>query len=137
MRSADTLSVCLAFMSSYAQYFISRYVWDEGTGLVYAGIVESAGTADRFRPLAVMPPAPGKHSSYLILGSMETPNLLVLSLPGHEPCFEHAIEGRRCVVGIAADPWGTALIVCCSGESMSKNDEVLVIPWPFEGFAIT
>jgi len=124
------------YVSLELPFNVARYVWDEGTGLAYAGIVESAGTADGFRPVAVMPPAPEKITSYLIIGKVGTPCLRVLALPGHESCFEHTIEGRPRVVGIAADPWGTALVVCCCGGS-TKTDEVLVIPWPFEGLEIT
>ena len=79
------------------------------------------------RPLAVIPPAPGKRTAHLIVGTVYEPELRVLSLPGLALVHTHMLEGVE-VWGLAADPWGTALAVC---DWASKSTHVLA--WPLPG----
>jgi hypothetical protein len=101
-------------------FLVSAFRWD-GVALVADGVVEAAGTADFYRPLAVMPPTPGRHISYLVVGTRGTPTLLVLSLPDRRLVHSHTLEGIK-VTGLAADPSGTAIAVC---DAASKAIHVL------------
>jgi hypothetical protein len=108
---------------------VSAFRWD-GTALVAEGVVEGAGTAGHWRPLAVMPPTPGLHTSYLVVGTYGEPTLLVLSLPDCRLVHTHTLEGML-VTGLAADPSGTALAVC-DGASTAIH----VLPWPLPGMPL-
>jgi hypothetical protein len=110
----------------YPPYGVSAFCWD-GAALVAEGVVEAAGTADHWRPLAVMPPTPGRHTSYLVVGTSTEPTLRVLSLSGLRLVHTHTLEGMR-VTGLAADPSGIALAVC---DAASKA--IHVLPWPLPG----
>jgi hypothetical protein len=105
---------------------VTAFHWN-GSALVSEGVMEAAGDADHFRPLAVVPPAPGQHIFYLVVGTCFTPTLLVLSLPDRRLVHTHTLEGMK-VSGLAADPSGTALAVC---DAASKA--VHVLPWPLLG----
>jgi hypothetical protein len=105
---------------------VSSFRWD-GAALVAEGVVEDAGTADYLRPLAVMPPTVGRHTSYLVVGTLRMPTLHVLSLPDRRLVHTHTLEGME-VAGLAADPSGTALAVC---DAASKA--INVLPWPLPG----
>ena len=91
------------------------------------GTVAAAGKSNNGRPLAVMPPAPGKHTSHLIVGTAYTPELRVLSLPGLALVHTHRLKGMQ-VWGLAAYPWGEALAVC---DNTSRSTHVLA--WPLPG----
>ena len=94
------------------------------------GPVAAAGTSSLPRPLAVVPPAPGKGVSHLVVGTSSSPELLVLSLPGLALVHTHRLEGMR-VTGLAADPWGGALAVC---DAASKS--LYVLAWPLPGMPL-
>ena len=126
---------------------------DDATGVVYGTVSSSNGcavhawefTADGAgmlitsngritdaelrgsRPLAVMPPAPGKRASHLVIGNAWTSELLVLSLPGLALVHTHRLEGMS-VTGLAADPWGGALII-----RNYNSKSVHVLAWPLPG----
>jgi hypothetical protein len=100
--------------------------WD-GAALVAEGVVKAAGNAEYSRPLAVMPPTPGRHISYLVVGTLGRPTLRVLSLPDRRLVHTHTLEGMK-VMGLATDPSGTALAVC---DAASKA--IHVLPWPLPG----
>ena len=74
-----------------------------------------------------MPPARGKSVSHLVVGTADSPELLVLSLPGLALVHTHRLDGVR-MMGLAADPWGGALAVC---DDASKTLHVLA--WPLPG----
>ena len=101
----------------------------EGAGILITlcGPVAAAGTRQGVRTLAVVPPAPGKAISHLVVGTHCTSELLVLTLPGLALVHTHALEGMR-VSGLAADPWGQAIAVC---DIYSKMLHVLA--WPLPG----
>ena len=108
------------------------YAWHlttDGAGLLITsnGRITAIATGNRSRPLAVVPPAPGKRISHLVVGTGESSELLVLSLPGHTLVHTHSLEGME-VTGLAADPWGGALAVC---DDKSKSCHVLA--WPLPG----
>jgi hypothetical protein len=105
---------------------VTAFRWN-GSALVSEGRVEAACDSDDIRPLAVVPPAPGQHTSYLVVGTCGTPTLLVLSLPDRRLVHTHTLEGMQ-VMGLAADPSGTALAVCDY-----KSNAVHVLPWPLPG----
>jgi hypothetical protein len=80
-----------------------------------------------WRPLAVLPPTPGRHTSHLVVGTLGVPTLLVLSLPDRRLVHTHTLEGMA-VTGLAADPSGTALAVCDAAFAA-----IHVLPWPLPG----
>ena len=89
--------------------------------------MKAAGTEDNLRPLAVVPPAPGQRTSYLVVGTRRSPTLRVLSLPDRRLVHTHELEGMQ-AIGLAADPSATALAVC---DNASKA--IHVLPWPLPG----
>jgi hypothetical protein len=107
---------------------VSAFRWN-GSTLVSEGAVEAAGVTDDSgcRPLAVMPPTPGHRTSYLVVGTVYTPTLLVLSLSDRSLIHTHTLEGMQ-VKGLAADPSGTALAV-----SDGASEAIHVLPWPLPG----
>lgn len=125
----STLSV---YMSPYFPHVVERFVW-EGAGLVHRGLVDEAGVRSAYHPIAVMPPAPGKQVSHLLIVDMGTSRLLVLALPGHARVHECKLQEGASIVGIAADPSGTALAVCFNAVARgSDSDSVRVFAWPQE-----
>jgi hypothetical protein len=125
--SADLASgTVFASTRVHASRVVSTFRWD-GAALVAEGVVEAAGTANTDRPVAVMPPAPGRHTSYLVVGTFGKPTLLVLSLPDRRQVHTHTLEGML-VTGLAADPSGTALAVCDAASAA-----IHVLPWPLPG----
>jgi hypothetical protein len=111
-------------------FTVSAFRWD-GSALVAegpeGGVLEASGDEVDWRPLAVMPPAPGRSTSYLVVGTRGLPRLRVLSLPDRRLAHTHTLEGMK-VSGLAADPSGTALAVC---DGASKA--VHILPWPLPG----
>jgi hypothetical protein len=121
---ASDPSTSTLYVSTRAQ--VTAFRWN-GSALVSEGIVEAAGDTGDDRPLAVVPPAPGQRNSFLVVGTYTTPTLVVLSLPDRRLVHTHTLEGMQ-VVGLAADPTGTALAVC-DAESKAMH----VLPWPLPG----
>jgi hypothetical protein len=68
-----------------------------------------------------------RHTSYLVVGTLGEPTLRVLSLPDRRLVHTHTLEGMK-VMGLAADPSGTALAVC---DAAFKAIHVLL--WPLPG----
>jgi hypothetical protein len=128
---AADLATATLYVSTLGEVF--AYHWD-GASLVFDGFVDAAGDFDDWRPLAVVPPAPGEHSpsqhssglrtSYLVVGTYCSSTLRVLSLPDRRLVQTYELEGMK-VMGLAADPSGTALAVC---DAASKA--IHVLPWP-------
>jgi hypothetical protein len=123
--TADPCTATLYVSTVTALNFtVSVFRWN-GSALLSDGVFAVAG--NDIRPLAVMPPAPGRHASYLIVGTLEKSSLLVFSLPDRRLVHAHELDGFE-VVGLAADPSGTSLAVC---DRASKA--ICVIPWPLPG----
>ena len=86
-------------------------------------IAEKQGVS---HPLAVMPAAPGTLISHLVIGSSDTDELIVLSLPGLALVHTHRLEGMQ-VTGLAADPLGGAVVVC---DRVSGATHIIAWPLP-------
>jgi hypothetical protein len=99
----------------------------ETAELRVVGRLDAAGETASFRPLAIMPPAYGRHNSYLIVGTRDKPTLHVISIPDHRLVHTHVLEGIE-VTGLAADPHGNALLVC---DRVTKS--LHVMSWPLHG----
>jgi hypothetical protein len=78
--------------------------------------------------IAVIPHAPGRRASYLIICS--STKVVVLSLPSHDVVHVYCFSDLR-IRGLAADPSGTAIAVCDDAERV-----VRIIPWPLPGMPI-
>jgi len=82
------------------------------------------------RPSTVMPPAPGKRTSHLIVGMLwHSRSCVCCRCPASPSCTRTGWRGCE-VCGLAADPWGTALAVC---DYASQSTHVLA--WPLPGHA--
>lgn len=108
----------------------------DGSKLIRQGPVTAAGVRAVSRPLAVVPPVPGKRTSHLVVGTHGSSELLVLSLPDLILVHTHNLEragheegdSPMDVAGLAADPWGGALAVCDAA-----SEAIHVIAWPLPG----
>jgi hypothetical protein len=121
--TADSASATVYVNTNFE---VSIFKWD-GAELVAKGRLDAAGSTGKHRPLAVVPPTPGKHTPCLIVGTYGTPALRVLSLPDLRVIHEHTLWGIK-VMGMATDSAGTVLAVC---DYVSKA--VQVLPWPLPG----
>ena len=92
-----------------------------------SGVVVAAAGINScpYRPLTVMPPAPGKRVAHLVAGTFVNGELLVIALPELRLVHRHRLSKMR-VTGLAADPWGRALVVC-------DGNAIRVLPWPLRG----
>ena len=93
-----------------------------------AGVVAAAERGIYDYPLVVVPPAPGKKTSHLVISSQKLSESFVLELPGRSLVHTHRIAGVMKVVGLTADPGGTAIAFC---EETSETLHVL--GWPLPG----
>ena len=91
------------------------------------GPVAAAGGSSESRVLAVVPPAPGNSVSHLVVGTTESCELRVLSLPDLTLVHTHILEGVV-VSGLVADPLGSALAVCDH-----QSEAIHVLTWPLPG----
>jgi hypothetical protein len=112
---------------------VHQLTWN-GATLAHKRVVQSAAlTGDGvYRPLAIVPRSSIDHTPYLIAASYNSKSeaknpMFVLSLPDLNLIHKHVLTDVF-VTGIAADPQGSALVVCDS-----KSDTVLVLPWPLPG----
>ena len=114
-------------------YEVTSWSWSQRGGpgglgeLVCQGPVVAAGALTNWRPLAVMPPAPGKKNSYLIVGSCGKPELRVIALPSLTLVHTHVMEGME-IWRLAADPRGGALALYDNA-----SHSVHVLAWPLPG----
>lgn len=102
-----------------------------GGDLVHTGRTVAVGEGPG-RPIAIVPPAPGKRVSHLVVGAFSRTQLLVFSLPGlvlvHT--YELSCDNICLVMGLAADPCGGALAVYdFIGQGLH------VLPWPLTGMS--
>ena len=102
-------------------------VYNELTGALSEPTnVISVTDTGSYRPLAVIPPlaSRGSRGGYLVIGTNMAPDLKIFALPGCEHVYTHTLPNMK-VLGLSADSWGTALVVC-DGASGS----VQVLEWP-------
>jgi hypothetical protein len=78
--AADPASGTVFASTGALPWLVSSFCWD-GAALVAEGDIEAAGTADHWHPLTVMPPTPGRYTSYLVVGTRDKLTLHVPSLP--------------------------------------------------------
>jgi hypothetical protein len=119
------------FVSTTAQN-VMQVQWDSRTLSLTPPEPVAAANENRrgsYRLLTVMPPAPGKSVSHLIVGTWGTPELLVISLPDCTLVHVHEMEGIE-ILGLAADPSGTVLAVSATG---TPETTTRVLAWPLEG----
>ena len=106
---------------------VDRFSWTQVAGLRFEETVAATGTHWMGRPLAVMPPAPGKRTSHLVAASGS--KLFVLSLPGLVIVHTHRLLGAMMDVrGLAADPFGGALAL-----SDEQSYSIHLLAWPLPG----
>jgi hypothetical protein len=87
--------------------------------------------SSNFRPITVVPPAPGCVKSYLVCGAIFSSTLRVLSIPEHTLVHTHDLEGVQ-VSGMAGDPSGTALAV----HDLASGGDVRIVSWPLPGMTL-
>ena len=120
------------------EYPVWWFVWEDGA-LQSGGMVEEAGSGSASRPLAIVPSSParvrGRLSSYLVVGELGSPDLTILALPSFTHVHRHTLEGLR-VSGLAADPTGLALVVCCESITVMGGVDVHVMKWPLPGMPL-
>lgn len=92
--------------------------------------IPEAGERAHGRPLAVVPPGPGKRVSHLVVSTADTAELLILALPDFALVHTHTLRGMM-VRAIAADPWGEALAV-----SDAVSHAIHVMAWPLPGMPV-
>jgi hypothetical protein len=111
---------------------VAAWKWDGAAQrLVALGRIDAAGEAGASRLLAVVPPAPGKRTAHLVVGTADRGELLVIALPDHRLVHRAELPGGAKVTGLAGDPTGTALAVCdAAGAGI-----VRVLQWPLEGMS--
>jgi hypothetical protein len=102
---------------------------DEAPQLVFVGGVDQAGNRPPtvWRPLTVVPPAPHRRTSHLVVGASKERDLLVLSLPDCALVHTHQLPPGFLLRGLAADQAGSALVVA------DERGSVHIIPWPLPG----
>lgn len=108
---------------------IAHFSWSLEAGILAGGTVTAEGVTKQHRaqPLAVVPPAPGKRVSHLVVGVVDEPTLFVLALPCLTLVHTHLMEGVR-IATLAADPWGEALAV-----SNLTTSAIHILAWPLPG----
>ena len=128
---------CSEYSTSDCTYGVVRYSFSlkppafRAEGHVLAAGRRPGDGQSGGRPLAVVPPAPGKHRSYLVVGTLDTSELLVLTLPSLRLRHTHSLKGMT-VAGLTADPWGTVLAVR-DARSNARSSCIHVLAWPLPG----
>ena len=97
----ETASVYVSSFEEDRGGRVLSYQWRGGL-LHESGVVEAAGATDTRRPLAYVPPAPGKTCAHLVVGSQRSPTLLVVSLPTCRLVHTFELDGVQ-VVGLGCD----------------------------------
>lgn len=105
---------------------VAEWRWDStACALSHTRKFETLGAGHNFRPLAVMPPASGKHVAHLVVGECLSNELRVLSLPDCAIIHTHSLPFD--IEAIAADPAGTTIVFSL------RDGEVRVVDWPLPG----
>ena len=130
--AGDPLSATFYIGKGPSPCSVSAFKWQPAEGrdsgaIAPLGIVAGAGSTGNCRPMAVVPPAPGLRTAYLLVGTIWSSELRVVSLPDHALVHTHDLKGLS-VTGLAADPTGTAIAVCDKALRA-----VHVLSWPLPG----
>jgi len=108
--------------SATASTNVQVFRWT-GAALEFVQDLDAPGHSGS-RPLTVVPPAHGKTTAHLVVGSFNGEHLCVFSLPDLSLVFETDVKDRMYM--LAADAAGTSLVVC-------HEDELRVLVWPLLG----
>jgi hypothetical protein len=121
------------FAGAYKPHVVTYFAWNVvSETLDPRGPLAAVGTLENHAMLTVMPPVPGKPatSGFLVVGTLNTPGLRIVSLPDMTLVQTVELRGMK-VSGLAADPHGSAIVVC---DSASKS--VHVLSWPLDGMHV-
>ena len=106
---------------------VAAWTWNPtALRLVPSGPVGAAGKTNASRLVAVVPPTIGRHTSHLVVATVDSPELRVLALPSGLLVHTHTLDGAAKVTGIAGEPSGTAFVV-------RDGSSALVLEWPLPG----
>ncbi len=120
---------------SQGSHSVSVFRWTGAELERLGSLVDARGNASKPRPLAFVPPAPGKRIAHLVVGEAETSRVRVISLASHKLVHAATLqppEGVR-VSGLAGDPSGKVLAVCHASSVEAARAEVHVLRWPLSG----
>ena len=130
--AADPVSSVVYVGDAVAPCGVRAFKWNDRVGsLELVGTIAAITPVDNCRPLAVMPPAPGSCTSHLVVGCIWSSHLVVLALPGHTVVRTFSVAPLK-VTGLAADPTGTALVICGIHLDARSERIVQVVPWPLD-----
>lgn len=130
--AADSVSNVVYVGDAVAPCGVRAFKWSDSAGsLELVGTIAAITPVDNCRPLAVVPPAPGSRTSHLVVGCIWSSHLVVLALPGHTVVHTFSVAPLK-VTGLAADPTGTALVIC--GVKLDARSERIVkaVSWPLD-----
>jgi hypothetical protein len=109
---------------------IMSVCWN-GASLIDSGEVGAAGNGISYRPVAVVPPGPRTTSSYLVVGTHEEDEILIIALPERTLVHTHHLEDGVRVAGLTGDPAGGALVICDHNSAY-----IHVLSWPLPGMPV-
>jgi hypothetical protein len=126
---AVTGRIFVSLMDDGVNHRVGVFSWDaDGCTLIPSGMVTCLPSAQTSRPLAVVPALGRCTPAHLVVGSGGSRTLHIVELNSLELVSTKELpRGKGDVKGLAADPFGNALIVC-SGESKAAE----VFRWPLE-----
>ena len=126
LATDPTTGVVYGSVESNGMFYVQSWTCaSDGVGITFtSGTLCPVTGARSRRPVAVMPPASGKQVSHLIVGDVDSSELLVLSLP--DLILVHTLKIEVIVKDLATDPWGVALAV-------NTSSNLHVFSWPFPG----
>ena len=133
LATVPDTGVVYASVGAGASHRVEEFRWD-GASLTAAGRVATIADFNNTFPLAAMRPG-AAGPWHLVVCRFGTTTTTVLELPGHRVVWEGKIpldDKRRDagIYGLAADPSGSALVVCLSHGALEA------VAWPWPGLAL-
>jgi hypothetical protein len=120
-------STIYASVTAAAGGSIRAFEWDSDRQALSRTDWQTVVEGIQYHPVTVVPPVSGRRTSYLVVGTVTQPTILVFALPSRRLIHRHALDSMG-VRGLAAEPSGEALAVC---DDYAKC--VHVLPWPLPG----
>jgi DNA-binding beta-propeller fold protein YncE len=110
------------------RYSVIRYQWD-GVQLARREAIDDPALEAEGHPITVMPAVCARngrdaHPSCLVIGTYCRSVIHVFELPSHDKLYSYTLTGID-VIGLAADPHGSAIIVCDN-----NTEATLALEWP-------
>jgi outer membrane protein assembly factor BamB len=134
MNEAKPVNAAYDALSGTIFVSLNRRVWSfswDGSAIHSHGALSGTEDGRNYRSLAVVPPAVGRCTSHLVVGTWGSQELRVLSLPDMKLVYTTELstagDERMRAHGLAADRTGTTLILCDDGGV------VYTLPWPLQG----